>query len=125
MVMPQQSEPQGLWFGDGGPPVAQKLPPLQAAPSPHLHVFVDGSHHSPRPQQPLPQHGPFGQRSHAAVQSRPLPPPPPMPPVPPPPAPPEPAPPEPAPPSPPPGNPPRPQPASANKRTSANRMLSL
>ena len=63
-VAPQQSVPHGLWFGDGGPPVAQKLPPVQAAPSPHLQVPVAASQYSPRLQQALPQHGPFGQRLH-------------------------------------------------------------
>jgi hypothetical protein len=53
-VEPQQRVPQGPSFGDTGPPVAQMLPPVQAASLPHLHVFVDGSHHSPASQQAPP-----------------------------------------------------------------------
>ncbi len=93
--------------GLGAPPEVQTLPPVHAGPLPHLHVFVVASHHSPCPQHAVPQHGPSGQRLQAAVQSR---------------APkstPASAPP---PPSPPLGKPDLPQPASANKSTSANRM---
>jgi hypothetical protein len=41
-----------------GPPVAQKLPPVQAALLPQWQVPVDESHHSPLLQQPAPQLGP-------------------------------------------------------------------
>jgi hypothetical protein len=52
-----------------GPPRAQKLPLVQAAPLPHWHVFVAGLHHSPVLQQPLPHAGPLTQAPPPAVQS--------------------------------------------------------
>ena len=106
-MLPQPSPP-----GTTGPPLAQRLPPLHAGPSPQRQLLVSASHHSPEAQQAPKQQAPLGHWLQVDPQTR-------------------------APrmsPRPPavmsptgPGSALRPQPpsASANTRRTGNRMLSL